>query len=276
MNRILALVWGGAAIFIGYLAASIAVGPKGDAWGWMMALGFGAAAVFCALLAWRGWNEAPASPAASIGNRPSPAATATEFPGAWRGPDISLETQIEALKKAGLVMAPGRTVEELLVSWRREAYESDPYNLLLFMYGSEVEAEPWGRWFCVRGWNFDMECLTQAGDYARVFTEILRITGQPQLVTEMSDNFNLDAKLAEIRYVMDGRQRILEARVKNDWADPEAITDFVRDIEAATGDGRHFWAADNGQASILFFLTDAEAEQINRLREDILGRYVPD
>lgn len=171
-------------------------------------------------------------------------------------------------------MAPGRSIDELLTSWPRADYESDPYNLILFMYGSEVEAEPRGRAFCERGWNFDMECLSEAGDYVLAFKEILRTTGQPQLATQISDNFDLDAEVCEIKYTMSGRQRVLSARVDNDWADPQAVAAFVRDIEVTLDDGRHFWAADNGQASILFFLTDAEAAQVNALRRDILQRYV--
>ena len=47
---------------------------------------------------------------------------------------------------------------------------------------------------------------------------------------------------------------------------------FFRDIEGELADGRHFWAADNGQSSVLFFLTDAEAAKVNAQREDVLVR----
>lgn len=277
MNRIVAVLWGGAALFVGGMAVSIALGPKGDASGWIMALAFAAVAGFCAWQAWRDWNEAP-PPGVVVApaNRQQSPASAADFPGAWRVPNVRLETQIDALKEAGLTLAPGRTIEELLNSWARADYESDPYNLILVMYGSEVEAEPWGRYFCNRVFNFDMECLNEAGDYARVFTDIVRITGRPQLVSQLSDDFDFDTKTAEIRYLIDGRQRVLKARVDNDWADPEAVTAFVRDIETAIADDRRFWAADNGQASVLFFLTGAEAARINALRKGILERYVAD
>lgn len=275
MNRIVALVWGGATLAIGWMALSIALGPKGDASGWVMAALFAGAAVVCGWRTWREWvtpdveTRLFAQPVVPQELR----AAANDAPGAWRGPDIPLETQIAALREAGLALAPGRTVEELLVSWPRADYESDPYGLILFMYGSEVEVEPAGRAFCERGWNFDMECVVEAGDYVRALMPIVRTTGRPDLVTQMSDDFDMDAATATIRYVIAGRARAITARVNGDWADPEALTAFLADLEDAMGDGRCFWAADNGQSSILFFLTDAEAAKVNALREDVLVRY---
>ena len=275
MNRIVALVWGGATLAIGWMALSIALGPKGDASGWVMAAVFAGAAVVCAWRTWREWvtpdveTRLFAQPVVQAEAR----APANDAPGAWRGPDIPLETQIAALREAGLELAPGRTVEELLVSWPRADYESDPYGLILFMYGSEVEVEPAGRAFCARGWNFDMECLVVAGDYVQALMPIVRTTGQPQLVTQMSDDFDTDAETATIRYVIAGRARAITARVDGDWADPAAVAAFLADIEDAIGDGRRFWAADNGQSLILFFLTDAEAGKVNALREDVLVRF---
>lgn len=275
MNRIVAIVWGGATLVIGWWAVSIALGPKGDASGWAMAAVFAGLAVFCAWRTWREWVT-PDVEARLFAHPVVPEElreAANDAPGAWRGPDIPLETQIAALREAGLALAPGRTVEELLVSWPRADYERDPFGLILFMYGSDVEVEPWERAFCERGWNFDMECLVEAGDYVTVFTQILRITGQPHLVTQMSDDFDMDAATAEIRYVIAGRPRTIRARVDGDWADPEAVAAFLADIETAIDDGRRFCAADNGQASILFFLTDGEADKVNALRQDVLVRY---
>ena len=277
MNRIVALVWGAAALVMAYWALSIGLGPKADASGWLAALGFAGAAAYCIWRTVQEWTTPEAgarNPIAPNGRPQSPPTSAGDFPGAWRGPPIPLETQIAALRDAGLAMAPGRTIDELLTSWPRARYEDDPYNLILFMYGCQVEAEPWGRVFCERGWDFDMECLIEKGDYVRAFEQIVRITGQPQLVSEMSDSFRFDAEVCEIRYVIQGRNRVLKARIDNDWADPDVVAAFVRDIEAAIGDGRHFWASDNGQSSILFFLTDAEAAKVNALRADIVERYV--
>jgi len=73
---------------------------------------------------------------------------------------------------------------------------------------------------------------------------------------------------------MNGRPRTITARIDNDWADPDAVAACMSDIETTIADGWHFWAADNGQASVLFFLTDVEAVKISALCDDILQRYV--
>jgi hypothetical protein len=275
MNRVVALTWAAAALVMGFWSISIALGPKADASGWLMALAFAVAAAVCVWRAWREW-QTPDVTASDLFPPPAPReqnAAAADAPRAGRGPPIPLETQISQLHDAGLVMAPGRTIAELLTSWARADYESDPYLLLLVMFGSEVEAEPWGRFFCERGLNFDMECLVQRGDYVLAFTEVLRITGQPGLATLLSDDFDIDGKSAMITYTMKDSARTITARVDNDWADPAALAAFMHDIETTIADGRHFWAADNGQSAVLFFLTDPEAARINALRDQLLQRY---
>lgn len=271
LNRLFALVWGAAALFIGYQAVWFASVAKTDPFGWGMVLLFGGIAAYFARSAWKDWKTPTDH---RPGSDPKPKASRAAAPSRPADTPVPLEDQIRTLRDGGLVLAPGRTIDELLVSWPREDYEGDPYNLLLFMYGSEVEAAPWGRGFCERGWNFDMECLEQAGDYARAFEQIVRTTGQPQLVTDLTDDFHPDARAVEIRYAINGRRRVLKARVDNDWADPDAVTTFVKDVEAGIGDDRRFWASDNGQSSVLFFITEAEAAKINGVCAGILQRYI--
>lgn len=270
MNRFLALLYGAGALFLGYQTVFLAFKVK-DVGGWIMVLVFAGVAAFFVRSAWKDWGTPDshvANPTRRAGSSPAPA------PPARPGVDpVPLEDQIAALADAGLVLAPGRTMDELLISWGPDYYASDPYGLLLFMYGSEVEAEPRGRVFCERGWDFDMECLEQAGDYARALREIVRITGRPGLVTDLSDDFNIDAGTARIKYTVNGRARVLKAVVADDWADPEAVTAFVKDVEAAVGDDRRFWASDNGQSSTLFFISEGEAAKINALSPGILERY---
>lgn len=268
MNRILAVVYAGAALFICWQAAAIALIAR-DLGGWVLAALFAAGAVFCARGAWKDWNT-PDKPG-PMSRGPTTQAFARSAPPGTSA--IPLEDQIAALADAGLALAPGRTADELRLSWGDDYYESDPYGLLLFMYGGEVEEEPWGRIFCERAWNFDMECLEQPGDYARAFREIVRITGRPDLVTDLTDDFSLNAQTVTIRYTINGQPRAQQAQVDNDWADPDTVTAFVKDVEAAVGDDRRFWASDNGQSSTLFFITAAEAAKINALRPDLLERY---
>src|SRR5688572_22447023 len=143
INRIVSVLWVVAALAVGAWAVSIALGPMHDALAdWLAVLVFTGTAAYFLWRAWREW----------MGVRP--VESGARAAAARDGPRVRLETQIDALKEAGLVLAPGRTIDDLLISFPRAEYESDPYTLLLVMYGSEVEAEPWDRRFCERAFNF--------------------------------------------------------------------------------------------------------------------------
>ncbi|EOV0071993.1 hypothetical protein ACOIWC_004284, partial [Vibrio vulnificus] len=70
---------------------------------------------------------------------------------------MKLEEQIEKLSDIGLLLNEGVTINDLLLSYSREEYESNPFDLILFVYGIEIEEEPWGRFVCDQAWNFDVE-----------------------------------------------------------------------------------------------------------------------
>ena len=121
---------------------------------------------------------------------------------------MDLEGQLSKLAELGLPLAAGRTVDDLLYSWPRESYEQKPFDLLLFMLGSAVEAEPWGRWFCDRAWSFDTECVYGQGAYVSIARQLCRIAGWPDALADLRDHVDLDAAVAWIEYsVGDRRQR---------------------------------------------------------------------
>ncbi len=72
---------------------------------------------------------------------------------------MTLEQQIATLAELGLHLNEGRTIDDLLDSLPRKDYEAQPFDLILFTYGIEVEREPWGRFFSSQVWNFDTECI---------------------------------------------------------------------------------------------------------------------
>ena len=190
---------------------------------------------------------------------------------------VPLEQQIGEFAAAGLSMLPGRSIDELLHSWPREEYEKDPYQCLLFTYAIEVEAEPWGRWFTGKGWNWDTECITEPGSYVTVLREMERITGQ-DVFTTLSDDAAFGASgTAHITYAIRGGEVLKQAvKISHDWADVEAVFKILQDVEVAIGDDRHFYTADNGQSIIVYFIPDEMAEAINKLRTDLLSRLFED
>ena len=190
---------------------------------------------------------------------------------------IPLEQQIGEFAAAGLSMLPGRSIDELLHSWPREEYEKDPYQRLLFTYAIEVEAEPRGRWFTGKGWNWDTECITGPGSYVTVLRKMERITGQ-DIFTMLSDDARFgESGTANITYALKGGEALKHpVKINHDWADVEAVFKILQDVEAAVGDDRHFYTADNGQSIIVYFIPDETAKAVNKLRSDLLTRLFED
>ncbi len=175
---------------------------------------------------------------------------------------MKLETQIEKLAALGIALNDGITVEDFLISFDREEYEKKPFDLILFVYGIEVEEEPWGRFFCDRAWNFDTECIEGSGAYVSIVENFHRITGRTKKLEEVSDEIDVEEGKAYLEYIIDGEKKSYNIKVDSDWADPETVASIMDDLKVQSYD---FYAKDNGQASIWFYLNQKEAEELNAL-----------
>jgi len=188
------------------------------------------------------------------------------------GTGPSLETQIAELEKVGLPLNDGICIDDFLLSFDRDEYENSPFELIFFIYGIEVEKEPWGRFFCPNVWNLDMECIDGTGSYAAVMSGIMRITQRPELLSDVTDDFDFDKPTAQLNYTLNGVKKSFTLKVEDDWADPQFINAFLDEVTEAVGDGRKFWAVDNGQSSILYFITQEQVDQLNVLSKGAFGR----
>ncbi|MEZ6113205.1 MAG: hypothetical protein R3C99_19660 [Pirellulaceae bacterium] len=182
-------------------------------------------------------------------------------------PTVTLEEQLETLAQLGLELNDGVTVDDLLYSCDRQEYENQPYDTLLFMLGSEVEREPWGRNVCDRAWNFDVECIEDTGSYVMIVENLCRVAGIPHLIADAEDFVDIENETAWLKYTVDGQPRHFEIPVDDDWADPKTISAVMRDIER---DGKRFYDKDNGQASIWFYLDQPTADKLNALSGNAL------
>ncbi len=193
-----------------------------------------------------------------------------EFNSMRDGIQMTLEQQLEKLAKLGFKLNDGISIDDLLYSCDREEYESEPYDTIMFILGSEVEREPWGRYFCDQVWNFDVECIEDSGAYVTIVENMCRIAGLPNLITNLKDYVDLDNGEAWLKYTIDGKNRHFNVRVDDDWADPDTVSAVMTDIER---NGQRFYAIDNGQASILFFLDKEIARELNELTGNMLKAY---
>lgn len=181
---------------------------------------------------------------------------------------MKLEEQLATLANLGLELDEGVTVDDLVYSFGREAYEEEPFDLILFVLGIEVEREPWGRSVCSRAWNFDTECINRTGDYVEIVNRLCRISGKPDRLKELSDFVDIDTGQAWLKYKVNDTERHWTVEVNDDWADTLTLRYVMDDIEQ---DGYRFYYKDNGQAMVLFFLDPQTAAELNKLSNNALA-----
>jgi hypothetical protein len=183
---------------------------------------------------------------------------------------VTLEEQLEALDSVGFKLNQNVSIDDLLHSFGRDEFESEPYSCLLFMLGTEVENDPHGRYFCDFAWNLDMECIVSTGDYAELLRNIARIAGATSRVTGIEDFVSIERNEAWLRYSLDGVERFYRIPINGDWADPDTVSNLLADFE---GDGKRFYGVDNGQATVWYYLTAEMAEAANHVTGNAFSLY---
>jgi hypothetical protein len=189
-----------------------------------------------------------------------------------RYPTLKLEQQLDKLAELGLVLNPGITIEDILYSFDRQAFEEKPFELLLFSFGIEVEREPWGRRICNGVWNFDTECIVSTGDYVEIVQQLCLLTGDPDYLTDIADYINIAVGKCWLEYTVRGKRQHWTIESNGDWADTIAISYVMEDLQR---DGKQFYSLDNGQSMILFYLDRATAEQLSDLCNEDLEPVIP-
>lgn len=186
---------------------------------------------------------------------------------------MKLDEQLAKLAELGLRLNDGITIDDLLYSFDREAYEESPFDLVLFALGIEVERKPWGRRICSRVWNFDAECIESSGDYVTIVKRLCELSDGPGYLTDVSDHIDLEIGEAWLKYKVNDTERNWKVEVNDDWADSLTVSYVMDDIER---DGKRFYFKDNGQAMILFFLDSDTAMELNRLSNGALKTVNPE
>ncbi len=186
----------------------------------------------------------------------------------------SVEDQVAAFAKAGLHLNPGVRIDDVIYSFDAPEFAQDRYNLLLFVYGIEIEREPWGRRFCDQVLNFDYERIGATGDYVKIAQDLAALTGRTDLISEARDTVDLEKPTATLTCRIAGVPKTYKIKIKDDWADPDVVLALLKDIELAVDDGRTFWSGDNGQSAIYLFISDETATALQALKDDCITRVI--
>jgi hypothetical protein len=179
---------------------------------------------------------------------------------------ISLEDRVAALQDIGIKLNTGLTVDDLLIHLDRSDFT---YSNLIFAYGIEIEEEPWGRFYSDQVWDFDTECIVDNGDYVAIVEHLVRLTGYKNLLEDAKDKIDFGAPTAQLSYRIGTIHRELNIPMRDDWVDGDTVHQMMRDIMAVSDDGRAFYGIDNGQAMILFYISEEQAQRLNALDSEL-------
>jgi hypothetical protein len=180
---------------------------------------------------------------------------------------MKLEQQLEILNNLGVSLNENVTIDDFLYSFDRKAYESTPFDLVLFVLGIEIEREPWGRYFSPNVWNFDTECIVSTGDYVSIVKKLCELSGDANYLKDISDFVDIKIGEAWIEYTLGEKKQKWDIEQDDDWADMMTISYIIEDIER---DGKSFYYKDNGQAMVLFYLDSTTADKLNELSSNSL------
>ncbi|MFQ3247456.1 MAG: hypothetical protein ACI9SP_004113 [Arenicella sp.] len=180
---------------------------------------------------------------------------------------LPIEEQVEILKDLGLELNDGISIHDLLISRSREEYNDSPFDDILFVYGNQVEEEPWGRHICDRVWNFDLEAIYGDGSYVSIAKRFAKVAGIEERVTDIRDSLDEEAEQGWVSYKLDGEERKYEVKITDDWADPDVVALIVSDFKQPD---KKFYTIDNGQAAVWFHLNVEQAKKLNELSGNML------
>jgi len=178
---------------------------------------------------------------------------------------ISIESQLASLENAGIKLAENRTVEELLISWDRADYESEPFRLLLSTLGGEVEEEPWERYFSNDIWRLDAECIEGNESYAYILYRMKMLAGSGFDVSNVSSQLDLESQSAELRFDFHGEAITLVPEVNDDWIDPKILSNISLLTQRAELNGGFTYLDLGGQDCLIGFATKEELRMLNEL-----------
>ena len=186
-----------------------------------------------------------------------------------RGPSglVSFEKQLSTLANCGIKLVPGVAPEALLESFDREAFEAEPYRLLLVCMGGEAESESQAGetgYPCDNIWHFDTECIEDHGAYAAIARRMKDLAQGELPLEEINDYVDVEAGEARVAFRLAGQSYRWDAEVKDDWVDPMILSRFS-DLLSRVGRSRRFTYIDlGGQDCLIGCATAQERERLSR------------
>lgn len=179
---------------------------------------------------------------------------------------LTLEEKLQMLAQVGVVMEPGRSIEELLESFGREQYEEDDYDDLLFVLSNEVETGPGaGASYTRQLYSFDTECIEDDGDYAKITNRFAEMFRDEFEISCIEDKVDWDTKTAELSFQCHGKKYFIEPEFQNDWFDAKVLGLFLQVSDDLNSSKKIGIAPPDGQAMQLCVMTPSQMKAFSNL-----------
>lgn len=180
---------------------------------------------------------------------------------------MKLKEQLQLLADVGLTLSEGLSINDLLISFSEKEFEERPFDLLLYMLGGEVEAEPYGRPFSSFACTIDMAGIHGDGDYTAIAKQFKRVAGDDHLFDVTKDHVDFENRTAQLRYEAGGSHRDFTPEVIDTWADPYVVTNTIYLISYLQGEVKQWYLKANGNENVFYYVTKEQGEELIKLSQ---------
>jgi hypothetical protein len=170
---------------------------------------------------------------------------------------LSLEHKLEILADCGLRLDTPFTVQDLLKSWPREAFDKGGFDLCLVGLGMTEEKPPW-RNHCINAWHFDTECIEDHGAYCRIAERMNEIAQGSLAIENIRDHVDVEGRIAWLTFEHRGKNVRIDCKVSDDWVDAGVFGHFVKLLANSDPSKIYLYYDLHGQDCMIACVTKAQ------------------
>jgi hypothetical protein len=178
--------------------------------------------------------------------------------------NMSLYAQLDALAGCGISLREGVEPAALLARHPEREYETTPFKLLLTEIGREPEEPPHDA-FSANVWLMRSDCISGAGDYAKVANHLAALAGDMLPLESLRDEFDIRNDIAWLAFTLRGESFRWPAKIEERWIDPNILSRFAVLLEAQGTEYSYTCLDLGGQECLLGCTTQQQFDELRRM-----------
>jgi hypothetical protein len=175
--------------------------------------------------------------------------------------DVSFTDQLMKLAELGITLNPGIDPTLFLAECSAQAYQKDPFQLLLISMGGEIYKD--GQFHIASNhiWHLDTECIEDHGDYVTIVERLKNLMNIE--IQNIQDFVDIENEEAWVSFEYEDKHVKWDLNVDNDWIDSEIFDKFIQLF--GTKANRKLVIASLGQDCLVAYLNEEQLKEINKL-----------